>query len=122
MTETRLPSPEEIRTLTDFLPVFYAEGFDPEATYRGCLSSPDYAREVYAFVDHAGQPPWLDYQYSDRRRASGPIEQCSLAEIRAHLTHFVRGENFCGGWWAGRIADGELRRILERLLVLNGDA
>ena len=126
--DKRLPTPEETQEVIDFLPRLYEDGFEPETEFRGSLNSPDYDRLIGEFVDVLGQPQWDDQRYMRRwhrmRELRGPdaIKNASLREMKTLFTHFKRGENFSGGWWAGRINDGHVKRLLERLIILNGGA
>ena len=127
MRTTRLPTSEEIQQVTSFLPVLYAEGFEPEVAFRGAISSPEYDPAVYAFFSLLSQECWSDYDYLRKDPASmlrrpGAVEQATLDEVKTMLTFCKRRENFCGGFWAGVIANGSVRRLLDRLIKLSEQA
>ena len=49
----------------------------------------------------------------------GKIEAASLAEIKTTLTYCVRLERFCEGHWIEVIESAVIKRILERLRIIN---
>ena len=125
MDETRIATPEEIQELIEFLPRLYAEDFEAEKEFRGSLNSPVYDPLINEFIKALSQPQWTDYEYITHERelrAPDAVERASLRQMKTLLTHFRRGENFCGGWWSDRIADGRVKRLLERLIVLKNGA
>jgi hypothetical protein len=72
----------------------------------------------------AGEDQWCDFTYaskniSDWIRDDLFMAEASLDQVRSMLTWCVRGERFCDGHWAAVIEDGIIRKLLERLIVLN---
>jgi hypothetical protein len=130
MTQTStLPTPDQIRTLLAFLPVFTAEDFQPVQEW--VVSEPDgegvthfpyplYHPAVVDFFQLAGQPPWPDYEYVPAEAArliADPeyIQTAGLEQIKTLLTYCVRGERFCDGHWESLLQSGTLVRLLQRL-------
>ena len=73
MKNTRLPTLEEIETLTAYLPRLYAEGFSPIERWDGgeklkdgsfTLPYPKYNPLVEEFFRHVSGDGWLDYEYN----------------------------------------------------------
>jgi hypothetical protein len=129
---SRLPTPAEISALTAFLPLLYAPGFEPAAWIASeqrpdgayTFPYPSYAEQVVKFFHLAGEDQWCDFTYaskniSDWIRDDLFMAEASLDQVRSMLTWCVRGERFCDGHWAAVIEDGIIRKLLERLIVLN---
>lgn len=130
---TRLPTVEEMRQLTAYLPLLYAPGFEPVLHWHGGnqdedgmyhLPYPEYHPLVEEFYRQAASECWLDYQYNPEEaarmlRESVIVRSASLTQIKSMLTFCVRGERFADGHWAEMIENGSIRRILERIEVLN---
>jgi len=129
MKNTRLPTLEEIETLTSFLPRLYAEGFSPVAHWyaseklKDCsytLPDPKYNPLVQEFFRRVSDDGWLDYEYNPDQgyqmlQDEKLIKTASLPQIQTMLTFCVRGERFSDGHWEGMIEQGHIRRLLERL-------
>ena len=127
---TREPTVEDIRELVAFLPKLCAEGFEPIIGYIGGVNNKNgiyvfpqrMCHELVSeFVDviHK-QDCWNDYKYLctlEQMKNSGKsdIATASLEEMKAWITKFVRGEQFCDGYWAGMIENGKVCLMLERL-------
>ena len=132
MTETRLPTPEQIDVLVAFLPKLYAEGFEPVKQWHGgekrsdgviTMPYPEYDLVVIDFYRAVAAERWLDYGYHPEEAAQmiqseETIKTSDLAQIKTMLTYCVRGERFCDGHWEEMIVQGHIRRLLERLIVL----
>jgi hypothetical protein len=133
MTPTSaLPTPDQIRALLAFLPVFTAEGFQPVKEW--VVGQPDqngvthfpypvYHAAVEDFFQLAGQSHWSDYQYDPReagRRLADPefIQHADLEGVKTLLTFCVRGERFCDGHWESLFENGTLISLLKRLAQL----
>jgi hypothetical protein len=123
----RQPTLQEIEALTAYLPRLYAEGFSPIRKWNGgkqadgtyTMPYPDYdplIEEFYRTVSGS----WLDYNYNPEQayqmlKDENLVKTASLSQIRTMLTFCVRGERFSDGHWAEMIAQGHIRRLLERL-------
>ena len=132
MTAHRLPTLEEIETLTSFLPRLYADGFSPVARWEGgekrdngsmTLPYPKYDPLVDEFFRHVASDGWLDYAYSPEGagqmiRDENAIKTASLEQIQTMLTFCIRGERFSDGHWEEMIQKGYIRQLLERLNVI----
>lgn len=130
--KTPCATQSEIDQLISFLPRLYAEGFEPVKTSSGprgqengviVIAPPDYDDQVTAFFQAASKDAWCDVEY--RSSAAGEmlespdsIKAASLKEVRSMLTHCVRGERFCDGYWESVISGGQIRLILIRLQEL----
>ena len=131
MNKTPLPTLQDIEELTAFLPRLYAEGFSPILRWEGgeklkdgsySMHYPIYNKVVEQFFD-AVRGTWIDYQYDPEQayrmlQDEGAVKTASLAEIKTMLTFCLRGERFSDGHWGTMIEKGYIRRILERLTVL----
>jgi hypothetical protein len=127
MDKDRQPTLQEIEALTAYLPRLYAEGFSPIRKWNGgkqadgtyTMPYPDYdplIEEFYRTVSGS----WLDYNYNPEQayqmlKDENLVKTASLSQIRTMLTFCVRGERFSDGHWAEMIAQGHIRRLLERL-------
>lgn len=132
MKETRTPTRAEIDALIAFLPKLYAEGFKPVIQWHGGKPDPDgliqmpypeYNRVVEDFFRAAGKDCWCDYDYDPVEAGqminnADFIKNCSLDQVKTMLTYCVRGERFGDGHWEAMIEMGNLRRLLERLVVI----
>ena len=126
--QSALPTLQDIKVLTAFLPRLYAEGFSPVVQWEGgekledgsiTLPYPKYDPFVEEFFRHVSSK-WLDYEYDPGQayqmlKDENRVKAASLAEIKAMLTFCVRGERFSDGHWAAMIEQGYIRRLLERL-------
>jgi len=131
--ETRLPTTEEIKHLTSYIPIFCAKDFKPIITWHGTKPDengvrhfpfPEYDPVVKEFFRLVSQEQWCDYNYQPKEIAEklsqeNNIEESSLSEIKSLLTYYVRGERFCDGHWGAMIEKNVLCRILQRLKRLN---
>ncbi len=124
----RLPTLQEIETLTAYLPRLYAEGFSPATQWNGgkqadgtfIMPYPDYDPLVEEFYRTISTGGWLDTGYNPDQayqmiQNEDLIKNASLPQVRAMLTFCVRGERFSDGHWAEMIEKGYIRRLLERL-------
>lgn len=131
--EIRLPTRQEIRQLTSYIPILCAKDFKPIIKWQGTepdengvrhFPFPEYDPVVKEFFRLASQEQWCDYSYQPKEIAEklseeNSIEGSSLAEIKSLLTYYVRGERFCDGHCGAMIERGFICRILKRLKVLN---
>ena len=129
MKQSRLPTLEEMKSLTAFLPILYTEGFSPIERWDGgeklddhtiTLPYPKYNPLVDDFFRQAGSDPWLDYRYDPEEAYQmlcdrNGVKTATLEQIKAMLTFCVRGERFSDGHWGEMIERGFIRRLLERL-------
>ena len=127
----RLPTLQDIETLTAYLPRLYAEGFSPVLKWNGgkqedgtyTMPYPDYDPLVEEFYRAISGGDWLDYQYKPERayemlKDENFIKTASLSQIKTMLTFCVRGERFSDGHWAEMIEKGYIRRLMERLIAI----
>jgi hypothetical protein len=135
MKKSRLPSLEEIETLTSYLPRLYADGFLPIQRWDGgqklkdgsySMHYPVYAPLVEEFFDHVSADGWLDYEYDPEQayamlKDEKTVQQASLQQIQSMLTFCVRGERFSDGHWGQMIEQGYIRRLLERLHAMEAE-
>ncbi len=126
---SRNPTKREIAELVSYLPILYADGFEPVVDMSGCptgedgvtaMTYPDYAEEVERFFRLAARECWTDFGYSPAEAGAmlddhEAIRTADLARIKTLLTYCVRGERFGDGFWETMIVDGHVRRLLERL-------
>lgn len=131
---TRPPTPEEIAELVAFLPRLETEGMPPIKCWHGGPNAaegtftfpwPEYQAVVSAFFAAVSNECWLDYAYDANRAAAlladaEAVRNASLDEIKTMLTYCLRGERFCDGHWGILIENGAIRRLLQRLQVLQG--
>jgi hypothetical protein len=87
------------------------------------LPWPEYNQAVLDFMHVAGRNCWLDFEYDPEAARQmlvddDVIRSASLAQVKTMLTFCVRGERFSDGHWAEMIECGYIRRLLERLIVL----
>ena len=123
LDKNRLPTLEEIETLTSYLPRLYAEGFSPIESWsggKGTLPYPKYDPLVDEFFRHVAGDGWLDYDYKPEQASEmlgdeNKVKTASLEQIKTMLTFCIRGERFSDGHWGEMIEKGYIRRILERL-------
>lgn len=134
--KTPSPTQSEMDQLISFLPKLYAEGFEPvkkssEATVQedGAidLDPPEYDERVTEFFQAASKDAWCDAEYlstvtGDMLKNPDSIKAASLREVRSMLTHCVRGERFCDGYWESVISGGQIRLILMRLQELRSES
>jgi len=131
--KTRLPTKQEIKQLTSFIPKLCAKDFKPIIKWQGGepdknglrhFHYPEYEPIVKEFFRLVSQKQWCDYNYQPKEIAEKLsqeyyIEHCSLAEIKLLITYCVRGERFCDGHWGAMIEKGFLCQILQRLKILS---
>ena len=123
MDKSRLPTFEEIETLTSYLPRLYAEGFSPVESWsggKGTLPYPKYDPLVDEFFRHVAGDGWLDSGYKPEDayamlRNENKVKTASLEQIQTMLTFCIRGERFSDGHWGEMIEKGYIRQLLERL-------
>jgi len=122
----------EIDQLTAYLPILYADGYEPIKEWHGGVKSkdgviqlpyPDYDEAVIQFFRLASKDFWLDYQYNPQEAEltltnEKAVASATLEEIKTLVTYCVRGERFCDGHWGAMIEQGYVRQILERLIVI----
>jgi len=127
--QTRPPTVREIDQLLVFLPRLTADGFTPVRRWRGgektedggfMMPWPVYNEVVKEFFEAASQECWNDgdcVPVDAGRLLEGEqrVRRAGVDEIRTMLTYCVRGERFCDGHWGAMIAEGHVRRLLERL-------
>src|SRR5215203_3855276 len=103
MNKSRLPTHEEITTLTSYLPRLYAEGFSPIERWDGggkqkdgsfTMPYPKYDPLVDEFFRHVSSDGWLDYEYNPEQayamlRDNDMITTASLEQIQTMLTFCV---------------------------------
>jgi hypothetical protein len=131
--ETELPTIQDIKELTDFLPKLYSEGFSPIDKWIGgnkdkdgkfVFPHPFYNRVVEEFIQLASEKCWSDYSYNPKQAGQmledeDFVKSASLPQIKTMLTYCVRGERFCDGHWNVMINNGYIRLLLERLIILS---
>jgi hypothetical protein len=128
MENDRQPTLQEIEALTAYLPRLYAEVFHPVIKWNGgkqkdgtfTMPYPDYDPLVEEFYRAVSSGGWLDTGYNPEQayqmlKDENLVKSASLSQIRTMLTFCVRGERFSDGHWAEMIAQGHIRRLLERL-------
>lgn len=130
-----MPTPEEIRKLTSFLPRLYAPDFPPIKGWKGgergedgtiTMPAPEYDPVVRDFFRAASAPFWMDGRYlelnaDDMLTDEELVISASLDQIRTMLTFCVRGERFCDGHWDAMIEQGHIRRLLKRLMEIESE-
>lgn len=123
---------KEIDILTAYLPVLYAEGFEPIEEWDGGFDEetrtyteaiPKYNEKVFDFVKAASSDFWADYKYDpkesyNRLQDTEFIKRADLQEVKSMLTYCIRGERFCDGFWGAMIEEGYIKLLLERLKVI----
>jgi len=80
MKKSRLPTLQEIETLTSYLPRLYAEGFSPVISWGGgkmddgtiTLPYPKYNSVVEEFFYNVGSEGWIDYEYNPEQAYQMP--------------------------------------------------
>ena len=118
-----LPTKNDIKELTDFLPLIYNDGIKLYKTDpNGDMLTGGYYiyhPSVITFFELASQQHWQDYNYvdnfSDQMIKPEIIENASINEIKTVLTWCVRIERFNEGHWIRLIEDDIIKRILKRL-------
>lgn len=134
--KTHSPTSQEIDELVSFLPILYAEGFNPIIKWHGGSTGedrgfvwpyPEYETVVKEFFKVAYNECWRDYKYRAEEARQmfedeGAVESADLNQIKTMLTYCVRGERFCDGHWGKMITSGNIRRLLQRLAVLIGES
>jgi hypothetical protein len=135
MNKYRLPTPEEIETLTSYLPRLHAEGFSPIESWSGgdketdgsfTMPYPNYNPLTEEFFRHVSGDGWLDYEYNpgqayEMLKDEDAVKRASLEQIQTMLTFCVRGERFSDGHWGQMIEQRYIRRLLERLIEIKAE-
>ena len=134
MKKTRLPTLQEIETLTAYLPRLYAEEFSPVVKWEGgkqkdgtfSLPYPHYDPLVKEFFRAVASEGWIDVEYNPEQayqmlKDENQVKTASLEQIKTMLTFCLRGERFSDGHWAQMIEEGYIRRLLERLNELKAE-
>jgi hypothetical protein len=134
MKKSRLPTLQEIETLTSYLPRLYAEGSSPVISWEGgkrddgtiTLPYPKYNSVVEEFFYNVGSEGWIDYEYNPEQayqmlKDENLVKKASISQIRTMLTFCLRGERFSDGHWAEMIEKGYIRGLLERLNEIKSD-
>ena len=134
MNTNRLPTRQEIETLTAFFPKLYAQGFSPFEKWGGGeqldgsmqFPYPIYNSVVTEFFSLASVECWSDHGYNPSEagqmlKDDDFVKAASLAQIKTMLTFCVRGERFSDGHWGAMIEQGYIRRLLERLIEINAE-
>lgn len=125
-------TPEDIAALVAFLPLLYADGFEPIKKWSGGQRNadgsinttwPEYDETVLAFYRTASSACWCDYAYDPAQARQmlndhTLVANASLAQIKTMLTYCQRGERFNDGHWASMITQGHIRRLLAQLIEL----
>ena len=84
----------------------------------------DYTDDVHAFLRAVGfRPCWNDFDYVAHRGGEkidddALLAHCTLDDIRAMLTFFVRSERFGEGSWLHLLESGRVVQVLRRLAEL----
>ena len=120
------PTKKDIEGLTSFLTILYDHKIKIYSYLGSDLFSGGlykYHPQVEKFFEIASRPCWNDYEYTKKDVSKmiepGKIEAASLAEIKTTLTYCVRLERFCEGHWIEVIESAVIKRILERLRIIN---
>ena len=127
--QTPLPTSNDIAELLVFLPRLHAEGFYPIRKWHGGMPDasdvitmpwPEYDEVVEEFFRAASAECWSDHDYHPDEAGRmledyDVVKNATLSQIKTMITYCVRGERFCDGLWGGVIANGDVRRLLERL-------
>ncbi len=120
----------QIDELTACLPTVFGEGAEPfvtepnwEASDVIVLSGPKYSDAVRDLFFIVSNEQWQDPDYMSKgteMMLANPetIANASIDDIRTMLTHCVRGERFASGYRERVLKGGQIRQILERLVVL----
>ena len=108
-------------------PVAINEVTVPAGTGEIAQSFPDYDDSIRHFFKMASGEAWRDPDYMEKdvpAMLADPhfIMRASIDDIRTMLTHCVRSERFSPGYRAGVVKSGQLRQILERLVVIRAMA
>ncbi len=120
------PSPQAFNSLLAFIPQLCAPGFVPVVNWHtapGTFPWPEYSPEVDAFAYAVAEQGWLDTAYLDYQPGvlladPAAVASATLAQAKAMLTYFVRGERFADGHRAALIENGQLCALLQRLQEL----
>ncbi len=129
------PGREDALELTAYLPRLYASDFKPATGWLGgeklpdgaiTMPYPEYDPLVPEFFSHVSKECWADYEYTKSTAPRmveryGFIESACVDDIKSLLTWCARVERFCDGHWEAVIEKGVVRRILERIKVLDGE-
>jgi len=111
--ESQSPSPERLRQLLQFLPVFTtgseAERDEQIGAFLSCL----YSTRTLADFDWAAWQPT-----AQRLLDPDAIASASLLDLRRLLTLHARKDRFCEGHLSEMAASGHLGQVLQRLQAL----
>ncbi|MEX2160536.1 MAG: DUF6508 domain-containing protein [Anaerolineales bacterium] len=120
------PNPQALDSLLAFIPLLCVPSFEPVVTWHsepGTFPWPEYHTDVDAFAQAIAEQGWLDTDYLDYQPGilladPAAIASATLAQAKAMLTYFVRGERFADGHRAALIENGQLCALLQRLQEL----
>lgn len=126
---------EDVDELLRFLPLFEKPNRTFVETWGGGEKSPEgaitmpypvYPPDVQEFFRLAARPCWSDDGYEPTAAATmleddKTIQQATIDQVRAMVTHCVRGERFCDGHWEAVLRSGKIVALLRRLQVLRAD-
>ena len=124
---------EKIDLLLSYLPLLYAEGFQPIKLWNGGFKDgvviapePEYDQRVTDFFRVAGSEYWTDYNYYPEKSRTmlqnkDFIKTASLNNIKTMITYCARGERFSDGHWGSMIEKGYIKQLLERLLQIRSE-
>ena len=129
------PTRQQVEALTVFLPRLYAPDFAPVLKWEGgqkqangayTMPYPSYDPLVEEFFDAVRHKGWVDTSYQPESswqmlKDEAVVRSAGFDQIRQMLTYCVRGERFSDGHWEQMIAQGYIRRLLERLQELQRD-
>ncbi len=128
------PTALQIDRLIACLPLIYGanpvainEVTVPAGEGEFAQSFPDYDDSIRHFFKLASGEAWQDPDYTTKdvpAMLADPqfVMRASIDEIRTMLTHCVRSERFSPGYRARLVKNGQLRQILERLVVIRAMA
>ena len=121
----------QIDELTACLATVFGEGaepfVEPEPAWKDTdvivLSGLKYSEAVRELFFIASNEQWQDPDYMSKGAEvmlGNPetIANASIDDIRTMLNHCVRGERFSSGYRERVLKGGQIRQILERLVVL----
>lgn len=126
------PRLSDLQELVSFLPILHGggartiaggQGVSPDGNGVRPFPWPEYTEGVQRFFRAASKPCWVAQTYFPAVAGAmledqTLVSRASLNQVKAMLTHCVRGERFCDGHWAAVIEQGHIRRLLERLQSL----
>ncbi len=126
---------EKIDLILSYLPLLYAEGFQPIKLWNGGIQNeggvviapePEYDQLVINFFEEAASKYWTDYNYYPEKsrmmlQNKYFIKTASLHNIKTMITYCARGERFSDGHWGAMIEEGYIKQLLERLLQIRSE-